>query len=344
LRKEQIALVRQHKDSLPVNRACKALGLPRASFYRSGHQDYIPPTKRHSPRRLAEVLSVLSSERFCDVAPAEVFATLLDEGIYLCSERTMYRVLHRNSGSTQRRQKAPRAYKRPELLATRPNQVWTWDITKLKGPAKWTYFYLYTILDIFSRYIVGWLVADREASELANDLIAETCLKQEILPGSLTLHSDRGATMKSRAVGQLLADPGVTKSFSRPHVSDDNPFVESSYKTLKYRPEFPERFLNEAHTIGFCRTYFDWHNNHHRHAGIGMLTPADVHYHRAEEIIRRRQIVLEQAYRNHPERFVKGVPLVAQVPKAVWINKPRTPAEKDQTASLTKNDIVSHFY
>jgi putative transposase len=292
----------------------------------------------------AEVQSVLSSERFCDVAPAEVFATLLDEGHYLCSERTMYRVLHRNQGTTPRRQRAPRAYKRPELLATRPNEVWTWDITKLKGPAKWTYLYLYTILDIFSRYMVGWMIALRECAQLANDLIAETCLKQEILPGTLTLHSDCGATMKSRAVGHLLADLGVTKSHSRPHVSDDNPFVESSYKTLKYSPAFPERFNGESHGVRFCSGYFDWYNNHHRHSGIGMLTPADVHYNRADEILRRRQEVLEKAFQAHPERFVKGVPLVAQVPKAVWINKPREPVFQEQTVSLIKQDILSHSY
>ncbi len=274
------------------------------------------------------MLSFLNSERFCDLAPAEVFATLLDEGTYLCSERTMYRVLKRNGDTLPRRQRAPRSYKRPELLATAPNQVWTWDITKLKGPAKWTYFYLYTILDIFSRYIVGWLLAHKESADLANDLIAESCLKQEIVPGTLLLHSDCGATMKARAVGHMLADLGITKSLSRPHVSNDNPFVESSYKTMKYRPDFPDRFESYQIALDFCGPFFDWYNNHHRHSGIGMLTPADVHYGQAERIIRSRQQTLTQAFKEHPERFVKGVPIAAQVPTEVWINKPKEQNEE----------------
>jgi putative transposase len=281
----------------------------------------------------AEVIAVLNSERFCDVAPAEVFAILLDEGRYLCSERTMYRVLQRNGGAPSRRQRSPRKYQRPELLATAPNRVWTWDITKLKGPVKWTCFYLYTILDIFSRYIVGWLLAHRESAELAEDLIAETCLKQEIIPGQLTIHSDGGAVMKSRTVGQLYADLGIVKSHSRPHVSNDNPYVESSYKTMKYRPDFPERFTGYPYALEHCGGFIGWYNNVHRHSGIGMLTPCDVHYHRAEEVLRHRQLVLEQTFKEHPERFVRGVPIVAQVPKAVWINKPSTEIAVHQTTS-----------
>jgi transposase InsO family protein len=255
----------------------------------------------------------------------------------------MYRVLKRNGDTLPRRQRPPRSYKKPELLATAPNQVWTWDITKLKGPAKWTYFYLYTILDIFSRYIVGWLLANKESADLANDLIAESCLKQEIVPGTLILHSDCGATMKSRAVGHMLADLGITKSLSRPHVSNDNPFVESSYKTLKYRPDFPDRFASNDAGVAFCKPLINWYNNDHRHSGIGMLTPADVHYGRADEIIRARQVTLTRAFKEHPERFVKGLPLVAQVPKEVWINKPNT-QNQEQTPNLIKNAILSQTY
>jgi len=287
------------------------------------------------------VWNILNSERFCDLAPAEVFAVLLDEGTYLCSERTMYRVLKRNGDMVARRQRTPCCYKRPELLATAPNQVWTWDITKLKGPAKWTYFYLYTILDIFSRYIVGWLLAGKESADLANDLIAESCLKQEIVPGTLMLHSDCGATMKSRAVGHMLADLGITKSLSRPHVSNDNPFVESSYKTMKYRPDFPDRFDSYSAALEFCGSFFDWYNNHHRHSGIGMLTPSVVHYREADNILCARQKTLIKAFNDHPERFVKGIPAVAQVPKEVWINKPGM-QKQEQTPSLIENTILSH--
>jgi len=326
-------LVSKHGEDLGVNSLCDAIGLSRSTLYRS-RRPQAPLEARVSSRRLpdgldAEILSVLNSERFCDMAPAEVFATLLDEGRYLCSERTMYRVLLRNGGSVARQQRAPRSYQRPELLATGPNQVWAWDITKLKGPAKWNYFYLYTILDIFSRYIVGWLVADRESAELANTLIGEACLKQEIEPGKLTLHADRGSSMKSKAVGNLLADLGITKSHSRPHVSDDNPFMESAYKTLKYRPEFPERFQTQITAGDFCRVFFGWYNNEHHHSGISMLTPADVHYGRANEVLKRREETLARAFKEHPDRFVRGIPTVPQLPKAVWINKPKTEAKQD---------------
>jgi len=340
-------MVRQHQTSLGVSDLCDALGLPRSSYYRREHSD-VPRLETSSFRRLSgslekEVLGVLNSERFCDLAPSEVFAILLDEGTYLCSERTMYRVLKRNGDTLPRRQRPSRSYKRPELLATGPNQVWTWDITKLKGPAKWTYFYLYTILDIFSRYIVGWLLARKESADLANDLIAESCLKQEIVPGRLTLHSDCGATMKSRAVGHMLADLGITKSLSRPHVSNDNPFVESSYKTIKYRPDFPDRFESYDAGVAFCGPLINWYNNDHRHSGIGMLTPADVHYGRVAAIISARQATLIGAFKEHPERFVKGMPLVAQVPQEVWINKPIT-QNQEQTPRLIKNAILSQNY
>jgi putative transposase len=340
-------LVKRHQSDLGVGSLCDALGLPRSTFYRSG-QPSVLPKARMSFRRLPDsveknVLTVLNNKRFCDLAPAEVFAILLDEGEYLCSERTMYRILKRNGDTLCRRQHPPRSYQRPELLATAPNQVWTWDITKLKGPAKWTYYYLYTILDIFSRYIVGWLLALKESADLANDLIAESCLKQEIVPGTLLLHSDCAATMKSRAVGHMLADLGITKSLSRPHVSNDNPFVESSYKTMKYRPEFPDRFESYQAAEGFCNPFFDWYNNRHRHSGIGMLAPADVHYGQAENILLFRQETLLKAFKKYPDRFVKGIPIINYIPKEVWINKPIT-QKTEKTPSLIKNAILSQTY
>ena len=333
-------MVGEHGGQVGVEPLCRAVGLARATYYRQ-MVPTVPRNAQRHPRRLEEpleqeVLGVLNSERFCDMAPAEVFATLLDEGEYLCSERTMYRVLKRNGGTRQRMQRAPQQYKRPELLATRINEVWTWDITKLRGPVKWTYFYLYTILDIFSRYVVGWLLAPRESAELAKDLIAETCLKQEIVPGTLLLHADGGSAMKAKTVGELLMGLGVTKSHSRPHVSDDNPFIESSFKTLKYRPDFPERFGSLSQAEHHCQVFYDWYNNHHRHSGIGMLTPADVHLGRFDQVLTTRQEVLNRAFLEHPERFVKGTPVVKQVPKEVWINKP-VQKQQQKTSSLIKN-------
>ena len=284
-------------------------------------------TNHSSPRRLSEaeeehVLQILNSERFRDTAPGEVYATLLDEGERICSERTMYRILARHGMTVERRQSVPRNYKKPELLATRPNELWSWDITKLKGPAKWTYYYLYKIIDVYSRYVVGWMVAHRESAELAEGLIAETILKQEIKPGQLTIHADRGSSMTSVTVGQLLADLGVTKTHSRPHVSNDNPYSESGFKTLKYRPGFPECFGSIEDARAFCRDFFSWYNTEHRHSGIAMLTPDSVHYNQYEKVLNARSIILFNAYMDHPERFVKGVPSVELVPKEVWINKP----------------------
>ena len=311
--------------------ACRALGIPRASFYRTlgqKEQPY-PPAPRPTPARALEpvekqaVIEQLHSERFQDKPPAQVYATLLDEGTYLCSIRTMYRLLEENNEVRERRNQLthPR-YQKPELLATGANQVWSWDITKLLGPAKWSYFYLYVILDIFSRYVVGWMVAPNESAELARRLIGETCRKQGIAPGQLILHADRGSSMKSKPVAFLLADLGVTKSHSRPHVSDDNPFSESQFKTLKYRPEFPDRFGSIEDARRFCQLFFSWYNTEHHHSGIGLLTPETLHYGRAEEVIQQRQDVLTQAYQRHPERFVRAHPKPPDKPTAVWINKP----------------------
>jgi putative transposase len=279
------------------------------------------------------VLDTLNSERFQDMAPGEAYATLLDEDVYLCSERTMYRILSRHGQNAIRRQSAPRTYTKPELLASRPNELWSWDITKLKGPVKWTYYYLYKILDVYSRYVVGWLVAYRESAALAQDLIAEACLKQEIIHGSLTVHADNGSSMKSGTLAQLLTDLGVSKTHSRPHVSNDNPFSESAFKTLKYRPGFPERFGSIENARSFCRGFFPWYNTEHRHSGIAMVTPENVHYNTHQEVLNARSLTLVKAYQHHPERFVKGVPTVQQVPTEVWINKPNTVEQKVQAVS-----------
>jgi putative transposase len=267
-------------------------------------------------------LEILNSQRFRDSAPGEVYATILDEGKHICSERTMYRILARHGMTKQRRQSSPRNYKKPELLATRPNQLWSWDITKLKGPTKWTYYYLYKIIDVYSRNVVGWMVAHGESAALAEGLIADTMLKQEIKPGQLTIHADRGSSMTSVTVGQLLADLGVTKTHSRPHVSNDNPYSESAFKTLKYRPGFPECFGSIEDARTFCQAFFIWYNTEHRHSGIAMLTPDNVHYNQYSSILNGRATTLMNAYLDHPERFVRGIPEVRQVPTEVWINKP----------------------
>jgi putative transposase len=270
------------------------------------------------------VIDILHSERFQDKAPYEVFATLLDEGQYHCSIRTMYRILTCEHGDVKERRKGHQRnnYSKPELLATRANEVWSWDITKLKGPAKWTYFYLYVILDIFSRYVVGWMIAYREQDALAKRIIEQSCIKQNIQPGQLTVHADRGPSMKSKVVAHLLADLGVTKTHSRPHVSNDNPYSESQFKTLKYCPEFPDRFGSIQDARAFCRSFFNWYNKEHRHSGIALMTPEQVHYGMAREITGFRSKVLASAFQKHPKRFKGKMPKLIQLPEAVWINKP----------------------
>jgi putative transposase len=322
-------LVKQTAPLLGIVLTCAVLGLARATFYRRlvprKAQERRTPARALSSEERQAVLDVLHEPRFVDRAPAEVYATLLDEGERLCSERTMYRVLDANREVRERRNQLRHPkYAAPELLATGPNQLWSWDITKLLGPAKWTYFYLYVILDVFSRYVVGWMVAPKESAALAEKLIRETCLRQGILPGQLTVHADRGSSMKSKPVALLLADLSVTKSHSRPHVSNDNPFSESQFKTLKYQGAFPERFGCIEHSRSYCCAFFPWYNNDHRHSGLGMLTPADVHFGRAAERVGARTAVLAAAYRAHPERFVHGTPLPPPPPTEVWINKPVT--------------------
>ena len=313
--------------------ACLALGVARVSAYRfwKRKETLVQPRGPFKPERSLsdaekdQVLAVLRSERFADIAPQEVYATLLDEGIYLCSVRTMYRILEENKEVRERRNQAAHVeYAKPELLATQPNELWSWDITKLKGPVKWSYFHLYVIIDVFSRYVVGWMVADRESAELAKRLISETIRKQEADPRQLTIHADRGSSMKSKCVALMLSDLGVTKTHSRPHVSNDNPFSESQFKTMKYRPEFPTRFGSIEDARAFGVGFFNWYNTEHRHSGIALLTPEMVHYGMAEEVRGNRNVTLQQAYQEHPERFVRKQPEPPRLPDAVWINPPAT--------------------
>jgi putative transposase len=318
--------------------ACAAVGLPKATYYRR-LKPQPPRAKRTSLRALGAderrgVLDVLNEPRFADQAPAEVYAALLDEGRYLCSERTMYRVLAEHAEVRERRNQLRHPnYKAPELLATAPNQLWSWDITKLLGPQKWTYFYLYVILDVYSRYVVGWMLAHRETAVLAERLIRETCERQGIQPDQLTIHADRGTSMKSKPVALLLADLGVTKSHSRPHVSNDNPFSESQFKTMKYRPDFPDRFGSLEHGRSFCGDFFPWYNTEHHHAGLGLFTPHDVHYGLAAAKREQRARVLAEAFARHPERFPNGPPSPRPLPTAVWINPPKVPAVAEEVAN-----------
>jgi transposase InsO family protein len=323
--------------------ACAAVGVARATHYR--HRQVVesprPVNPRPTPPRALSaderraVLDTLHSKRFADQAPAEVYATLLDEDRYLCSIRTMYRLLHGAQEVRERRDQLRHPqYHKPELLATGPNQVWSWDITKLLGPAKWSYFYLYVIMDIFSRYVVGWTLAERESGQLAQRLIRETCVKENIEEGQLTIHADRGTSMTSQTVAQLLATLGVVKSHSRPQVSNDNPFSESQFKTLKYQPEFPQRFASHEHGLTFCREFFPWYNDEHHHWGLGLMTPATVHTGRAAEVLAARQDTLSTAYTAHPQRFVHREPRPQKPPAAVWINPPAAP-QKTETPLLT---------
>jgi putative transposase len=313
-----------------VKAACRAVGRPRGSHYRWHRQSPPPPKPERVPQPRAlseverkEVLRVLHDPEHVDEAPATVYAKLLDQGVYLASTSTMYRILRTEGEVRERRRQATHPpHVKPELLATRPNAVWSWDITKLLGPAKWTWFYLYVIIDIYSRYVPGWMLARAERAHLAERLLADTIAKQHVTRQQLTIHADRGTSMASKPVAFLLADLGVTKSHSRPHTSNDNPYSESQFKTLKHRPEFPDRFgcLEDAHA--FCTRFFGWYNQEHRHSGIGFHTPADVHYGRAELVQAQRATVLDAAYAAHPERFVRKPPIPPQLPTAAWINKP----------------------
>ena len=311
-----------------TKQACETLAIPRASFYRKKSLPKPKVEERTVTRALTqterdEVKRLLYSERFMDKSPPQIYARLLDENQYYCSIRTMYRILKRENAVKERRNQLRRPnYAKPELLATAPNQVWSWDITKLKGPEKWTYYHLYVILDVFSRCVVGWMIALQEQADLASRLIRETIEKQNVTESKLTIHSDRGPSMTSHSVAQLMASLGVTKSHSRPHVSNDNPFSESQFKTLKYHPQFPDRFGSFEDARGFCRTFFSWYNEEHYHSTIGYVTPASLHYGQAGDIVTERAKTLSNAYAKYPARFVRGIPQPQKLPNQVWINPP----------------------
>lgn len=311
---------------------CDALAVSRATFHRRQVAAARPPAprrRRPTPARAIpeperqHIIDLLREPHFADLAPAEIYATLLDQGIYRCSIRTMYRILHEHQEVRERRQQLRHpVYQKPELLAEGPDQVWSWDITKLMGPSKWTYFYLYVIIDIFSRRIVGWHVADTESAALFKPLFEDSVAKHDVAPGQLTLHADRGPSMKAKATALMLADLGITKSHSRPYTSNDNPFSESHFKTLKYQPQFPKRFGCIQDAKAFCRHFFSWYNRDHHHLGIGLMTPDQVHYGQADAVYTARQTILDRAFHTTPERFVNRAPTPPQKPTAVWINPP----------------------
>jgi putative transposase len=314
-------------------RACAAAGVPQATWYRTNPKSPKParprPPRRSHPAALsgterAQVRSVLNSERFADAAPASVYYTLLDEGVYLASQARMYRILraHGEVGADRRRQATHPPRTVPELVAPAPNVVWAWDITKPAGVDKGVWYHLYSIIDLYSRYVVGWMVAPRESATLAEHLIAATVAKQQVAADQLTVHADRGLSMTSKTVAQLLIDLGVVKSHSRSRVSDDNPHIEASFKTLKYCPAFPGRFGSIEDARVFCRGFYRWYNHDHYHSGIGFHHPADVHHGRAAAVRDRRTEVLNTAYATKPERFVRGRPVPPELPGPAWINKP----------------------
>ena len=321
---------------VPLVEACPALLLPRSTFYRwqTPVAASAPKPKPPSPRALtgqeqATVLDLLNSERFQDQAPRQVYATLLDDGIYVCQWSSMYRLLAENQQVSERRNQLvhPVAAK-PELVATAPNQLWSWDITKLLGPNKHTYYYLYVILDVYSRLVPGWLLADRESEDLAQQLVRETCAKQHIPLGQLTLHADRGSAMTSKPLALLLADLGVVKSHSRPRglvarLLAHNPYSEAQFKTMKYRPDYPAFFDSLLAARAWAQDFFQWYNHEHKHSALCLLTPAVVHYGQAASVLRARHAIRQQAYAAHPERFVKGPPTLLSLPPEVWINRPQ---------------------
>jgi len=312
-----------------------ALGLSRATFYR--HQRGL--TRRSSPptparaladREEARVLEILNSEEHVDSSPAEVYSRLLSKGTYVCSVRTMYRILARRDEVRERRRRARHpVYTRPQLLATRPNQVWSWDITKLRTEMPFVFLHLYVILDIFSRYVVGWMIAERQSAALASRLIDETYERQGIEAGQLILHADRGSEMVAQATVQLCAKLGITRSHNRPRVSNDNPFSESLFATTKQNPLFPERFTGLVHGLSWGREFFPWYNEMHHHSELAYLTPASIHHESFEPILGRRQAALDAAHARHPERFVNGAPVAKRPPSEVWINKPESEEAQD---------------
>ena len=313
-----------------VAAACLALCMSRSRYYRA-QKPKPEPTPRPRPARAlsdderAKVLATLDSDAFMDKAPAQVFAKLLEDGEYLCSVRTMYRVLAANDQVRERRaQRQQPTYTKPQLVATAPNQVWTGDITKLPGPTKGTYFALYVILDLYSRYIVGWQVALRESAAVYQDLVKACCKDQGVVPEQLTIHSDRGSPMTAKSTALLYVDLGIAKSHSRPYTSNDNPYSEANFRTLKYRPDMPDQLGSVEHARQVVNALVDWYNDDHYHVGLALMHPADVHFGRTADIIAARQRVLDAAHAAHPERFVTGRPIQKAPPPAAWINPPAT--------------------
>jgi putative transposase len=313
-----------------TKRACELLGVPGATLYRHRRPPVLgPPAPRPTPpNALSEperqhILAVLRSKGYCDLAPAQVWARLLDDGIYLCSISTMYRLLAAaGENRERRRQRTHPAKKRPELMATAPNRVWSWDITKLHGPTRGVYYELFVIIDIFSRYVVAWMVAPTETGELAKEFIDAAIAAQGIEADQLALHADRGTSMTSKPVAQPLVDPGVARSHSRPHVSNDNPYSELNFKTLKYCPAFRGRFGSIHDARAFCTSFFTYYNHEHRHSGIGLHTPASVHNGTATEIRAQRAAVLDAAYAASPNRFGNRRPAPPKLPTVAWVNDP----------------------
>ena len=332
-------LTKEKPKAVAVYEAIEALGLSKASYYRSLNP-IIKGPKRRSGRSLSEaeqqeVLNVLHSPRFADTAPAEVVAQLLDDGQYVASERTIYRILKAHDEVKERRRlrKHP-VYSKPELLATGPNQLWSWDITKLRGPRRLEYYQLYVMLDIYSRYVVGWLLSRSESSVLAKKLILESCERQNVSKDQLTIHSDRGPAMKSKTVAELLDQLSVLKSHSRPHVSNDNPYSEAQFKTTKYSLSYPDRFGSFEDARTFCRNFMDWYNHEHCHSGLLMLTPADVHFGKAKQRLEQRHQIMQTAYQSKPERFVRGEPKLKALEAEVWINAPSKSSGTSPPAAL----------
>lgn len=346
-----MAVATELAPSVGIARVCRALGVSRAGFYRRQKPPLLAVVKDRnpSPRALSDaerrnILDLLNSPQFVDLAPTQIHAALLDQGTYHCSSRTMYRILHDHQEVRERRNQLQHPqYHKPELIASAPCQVWSWDITLLPGPGKGSRYHLYVILDIFSRYAVGWLLAHRECSQLAARLIRETCDKQDVKPDQLTIHSDRGPAMKSQTVAQLLAALGVIKSHSRPSISNDNPFSESQFKTFKYQPDFPDRFASYDEALAYCTEFFSWYNDHHYHSGLNMLTPASVHYGNAEQIVACRNQTLQAAFVAHPERFVRGSPTQKPPPQDVWINPPETVLANDKT-TMPRRSILANTH